>query len=47
VHFLKGGAAVTDLQALLGHASLSTTQIYARAVDARTRASVEALSYGV
>ena len=47
VHFLEGGAAVTDLQALLGHASLSTTQIYARAVDARTRASVEALSYGV
>jgi site-specific recombinase XerD len=44
-HFLEGGAAVTDLQALLGHASLSTTQIYARMVDERTKASVAALSY--
>ena len=44
-HFLEGGAAVTDLQALLGHGSLSTTQIYAGMVDARTKASVAALSY--
>ena len=45
-HFLEGGAAVTDLQAVLGHSSLSTTQIYAGMVDRRTRASVEALDFG-
>ena len=45
VHFLEGGAAVTDLQAVLGHASLTTTQIYAQMVDARTKASVEALEF--
>jgi len=45
VHFLEGGAAVTDLQAVLGHSSLATTQIYAGMVDRRTRASVEALNF--
>ena len=45
-HFLEGGAAITDLQGLLGHASLSTTQVYTRMVDTRTRASVEALDFG-
>ena len=45
VHFLERGAAITDLQALLGHASLTTTQIYAQALDARTRSSVEALDF--
>ncbi len=44
-HFLSGGAAITDLQGLLGHASLATTQIYARMVDRRTRSSVEAMDY--
>jgi len=44
-HFLGGGAAITDLQGLLGHASLATTQIYARMVDRRTRASVEAMRF--
>jgi len=46
-HFLENGAAVTDLQAVLGHSSLATTQIYAGMVDRRTRASVEALDFGV
>ena len=45
-HFLEGGASVTDLQAMLGHASLVTTQIYATMVDQRTRKSVEALDFG-
>jgi integrase/recombinase XerD len=44
-HFLENGAAVTDLQALLGHSSLQTTSIYATMVDRRTRASVEALNF--
>jgi len=47
VHFLQGGSAVTDLQGLLGHASLATTQVYAKMVDSRTRASVLALDYGI
>jgi len=46
VHFLEGGAAITDLQAILGHARLTTTQVYAKMVDARMNASIEALSYG-
>jgi site-specific recombinase XerD len=46
VHFLEGGAAVPDLQGLLGHADLTTTQIYARMVDSRTRESLLALDYG-
>jgi integrase/recombinase XerD len=45
-HFLEGGAAITDLQAVLGHADIATTQIYARMVDSRTRASLVALDYG-
>ncbi len=46
VHFLEGGAAVPDLQGLLGHADLTTTQVYARMVDSRTRESLLALDYG-
>jgi integrase len=46
VHFLEGGAAVTDLQGVLGHTDLSTTQIYAHMVDSRTRESLVALDYG-
>jgi integrase/recombinase XerD len=46
VHFLEGGAAVTDLQGILGHTDLTTTQIYAHMVDSRTRASLVALDYG-
>jgi len=45
-HFLDHGAAVTDLSEVLGHASLQTTQIYARMVDRRTRESVEAMDFG-
>jgi site-specific recombinase XerD len=45
--FLEGGAAVTDLQRILGHRNLTTTQIYAHMVDARARASVEALDFGI
>jgi site-specific recombinase XerD len=45
-HFLENGAAVTDVQALLGHSSLTTTSIYAQMIDKRTRASVEALNFG-
>ena len=46
VHFLQNGAAVSDLQGLLGHTSLNTTQIYAGMVDKRARASLEALEFG-
>ena len=45
--FLEGGAAVSDLQRVLGHRNLTTTQIYAHMVDSRTRASVEALDFGL
>ncbi len=45
--YLSGGAAITDLQGLLGHRSVSTTQIYARMVDSRARASLEALDFGL
>jgi len=39
-------AAITDLQGLLGHQSVSTTQIYAGMVDKRARSSLEALGFG-
>ena len=46
-HYLQNGAAVTDLQAILGHSNLATTQVYARMVDERMRASIRALDYGM
>ncbi len=46
-HHQKRGAAVTDLQAILGHSNLATTQVYARMVDERMQASVRALGYGM
>jgi len=45
-HFLENGAAITDLQGLLGHASVTTTQIYAQMVNPRARKSLEALRFG-
>jgi len=36
-----------DLQAILGHADLTTTLIYRRARDDRARAGVEAIDYGL
>ncbi|MCU0728156.1 MAG: tyrosine-type recombinase/integrase [Planctomycetes bacterium] len=46
-HYLQNGAAVTDLQAILGHSNLATTQVYARMFDERMRASIRALDYGM
>ncbi len=46
-HFLQNGAAVADLQAILGHSNLATTQVYALMVEKRMRASIRALDYGM
>jgi len=46
VHALESGAAVPDVQAQLGHASLATTQIYAASVSRRRRDMVMALDFG-
>ena len=50
VHFLEGGAAVTDLQGVLGHADLSTTQRYMHLSPAATEDAIRLLDgreYGV
>ena len=45
-HFLEDGGVITDLQAQLGHAQVSTTQIYAALVNERRRSSVLRLDFG-
>ncbi len=44
-HYLERGSPA-DLQALLGHASYTTTERYVRAVSTRVRAGVERLDFG-
>jgi site-specific recombinase XerD len=43
--FLSNGGSVRDLQAQLGHAALSTTEIYAAAVNERRRSTVLAMDF--
>lgn len=41
VHLLRGGAPLRDVQELLGHSSVSTTQVYAQLADDHLRIEVE------
>ncbi len=43
-HFMWEGNSVVDLQAILGHSKLETTQIYAHSAPAHRRAAVNKLS---
>lgn len=43
---LEAGADVVTVQHLLGHAQITTTQIYAHTADARKRAAIDGLNLG-
>ena len=47
IHLLEQGAAITDIQALFGHASPVTTQRYTRVVDTRKLRLAETMADGL